>query len=151
MLWGLKTGDIIVSASKTGAYSYNWDPPNTCFKIRRTERTPAVEKYIANDFRRKNGDFLLHAVANRSLDMTIDYLGRDKFNREFEEYKKLKAFATSICLHNATFPCSPTGAWQPEFVDDCYNMDIGCGYRCIDDVLDRYESGELTLPTGSGV
>jgi hypothetical protein len=146
MLWGLNTGDIVVSAAKAGEYSYNWNPKGTCFKIPRTVTTQGVMNYINTDFHRANGDYLLHAVVNRSLDLTIDSLGRDQFNREMEEYKKLKAYATGICQDNATFPCSSSGEWQSSYVDSCYEYDVGCGYKCIDSVLDQYESGELTLP-----
>ena len=145
MLWGLDTGDIIVSAAKAGEWSYNWNPKGTCFKIARTHQTDGVLDYIKTDFRSANGDFLLHAVANRSLDMTIDALGRDDFDREFAQYKALKTATTSICQSNATFPCSKTGQWQPQFKEDCYEYDVGCGYRCIDNLLDKYEKGEFAL------
>ena len=145
MLWGLDTGDIIVSAAKAGEWSYNWDPKGTCFKIPRTEHTEGVMEYINTDFRRANGDFLLHAVANRSLDLTIDALGRDEFDREFATYKALKTATTSICQSNATFPCSKSGEWQEGFREDCYEYDVGCGYRCIDNLLDQYERGEFAL------
>ena len=102
-------------------------------------------EYIETDFRRANGDFLLHAIANRSLDLTIDALGRDKFQQEFETYQKLRALATEMCQANTTFPCSKTGEWQEGYKENCYEFDIGCGHRCIDNVLDQYESGQLSL------
>ena len=145
MLWGLQTGDIIVSAAKAGQYSYNWNPKGTCFKIPRTIKREAVLDYISTDFHRANGDFMLHSVMNRSLDLTIDQLGREKFNMELEKYHKLKALTTQLCQNNATFPCSKTGEWQSGFEESCYEYDVGCGYRCIDSVLDRYESGELSI------
>lgn len=145
MLWGLDTGDIIVSAAKAGEWSYNWNPKGTCFKIPRTVKTQGVLDYIQTDFRRANGDFLLHAVANRSLDLTIDALGREEFDREFTKYKQLKTTTTALCQGNATFPCSKTGEWQEGFREDCYEYDVGCGYRCIDNLLDQYERGEFAL------
>jgi len=145
MLWGLDTGDIIVSAAKAGEYSYNWNHKGTCFKIPRSVKTDGVMDYIKTDFRTANGDFLLHAVANRSLDLTIDSLGRDEFNREFTKYKALKTATTAICQSNATFPCSKTGQWQDGYKEDCYEYDVGCGYRCIDNLLDQYEQGKFVL------
>lgn len=143
LLWGLEHGDIIVSAAKAGAWSYNWNPKETCFKIPKSQRTDAVMNYIKTDFRKENGDFLLHAIANRSLEMTIESLGRDRFNQELQKHRQLKAFTMKHCQNNTTFPCSTSGEWQEGFQESCYDYDVGCGYRCIDDVLDRYESGEL--------
>jgi hypothetical protein len=143
LLWGLEHGDIIVSAAKAGEWSYNWYPKGTCFKIPKSQRTDAVMNYMKTDFRKENGDFLLHAIANRSLEMTIESLGRDRFNQELQKHRQLKAFTMKHCQNNATFPCSTSGEWQEGFQESCYDYDVGCGYRCIDDALDRYESGEL--------
>ena len=143
MLWGLETGDIIVSSAKAGQYSYNWELKGTCFHIPRTVKSEGVMEHIRTDFRKANGDFLLHAISNRSLDLTIDSLGCENFDRS--KYTKLRKLATSQCMTNTTFPCSLTGEWQPEYKGDCDEFDVGCGYRCIDNILDQYESGKLAL------
>ena len=54
-------------------------------------KSGSVKDYIQTDFKRANGDFLLHAIANRSLDLTIDVLGRERVKREVEKHRRLRS------------------------------------------------------------
>jgi hypothetical protein len=146
LTWGLEDGDIIVSLAKqAGGWSHNWDPLGECFDVPKLSASRAVKQYLSTQFHDGNADFVLHSVANRSLDLTIDALGRDRVNEELQRHKKLKALVAHRCQSNVTFPCSHEGTWQEYYVEDCYEDDMGCGHRCIDDVLDKYEKGEFDM------
>jgi hypothetical protein len=143
LLWGLEDGDIIVSSAKqAGGWSHNWDPLGECFNVPKRSASFSVKEYISTRFHDGNADFLLHAIANRSLDLTIEALGRHRVNTEVHRHRKLTALVGHHCQSNVTFPCSDEGLWQESHVEDCYEDDIGCGHRCIDDVLDRFERRE---------
>ena len=142
MLWNLRHSDIIVSSIKqAGDWSYDWDHPETCFYVPEIGVSPVVQKYLDTDFRHDNYDYHLHEFANRSLDATIDALGRERVEQEVIEHVRLKKQALRHCRHEIRRPCSSRGEWQPEFVQNCFQDDIGCGYRCINNFLDQYEQG----------
>ena len=73
------------------------------------------------------GDYLLLAAANRSLDLTIDRLGRDRV------YRAIMTVVSEECASQTFLPCSWEGAPQVYLAQSsCNNGDEGCGYRCID-------------------
>jgi hypothetical protein len=145
LLWGLEDGDIVVSSANGGPWKKNWNPRGSCFYNPNVDRTPEVEEYLSTRFRQGNADYLLHAIANQSLDLTIDVLGRERVKREVQKHVKLRALATERCIEETTFPCSETGEWQADFEENCYEFDEGCGHKCMDRVLDEYERGEIAL------
>jgi len=149
MLWNLEDGDIIVSSVKqAGGWSYDWDEPETCFQVPKIKLSPAVEEYLDTDFTEDNYDFVLHAFANASLDATIDSLGRERVQREVRRHLHLKDLAMRHCRSKILPPCSEGGKWQPEHVGNCFENDIGCGYRCINDFLDNYKKVDPVLAVG---
>lgn len=147
LLLGLDVGDVVVVAAKTGgSESYFYDEGHkACRALTHSEVTSsdAVQAYLASDdWRAQNyGDYLLHAAANQSLDLTIDRIGREKFQEAYTKYKRLQAKATETCASKAIFPCSPKGVPQrSQSRKDCYAQDFGCGYKCIDDMLSREDT-----------
>ena len=55
----------------------------------RTEKT-------VRDGTLENGDFALHDAVNRSLDLTIEKLGREKVQAKLDEYLKLIYVGTTV-------------------------------------------------------
>eukprot|EP00977_Amphora_coffeiformis_P008953 scaffold2029_cov181-Amphora_coffeaeformis.AAC.2 len=150
MLWNLEDGDIIVSSVKqAGGWSYNWDEAETCFHVPTIKPSPAVEEFLDTDFMENNYDFILHQFANASLDATIDSLGREQVQGEVERHRHLKKQALRYCRNKIVSPCSEDGIWQPEHVDNCFENDIGCGYRCINDFLDNYKPVVSVVAVGT--
>lgn len=68
--------DILVLSSKVNGGLDGGGFDGTCVKIQEAYTAPDVDDYLANEFPIGNYDFFLYAVANRSLDMTIDAIGR---------------------------------------------------------------------------
>jgi hypothetical protein len=137
ILWGLETEDLIVlSAKQSGGYDgggFN----KTCVKIQKPENlTDDVQRFLASEFPRGNLDYALYDIVNRSLDKTIDYLGRERVQEEVQRIRAMQAAAEQKCQGKAIFPCSSDGTRQVERSQrSCYWNDVGCGHRCVDRVL----------------
>lgn len=132
MLLNLQLTDILYLSAK-GNGSFDDAGLKECTYIVPTFISPSMKQYF-NDTqwtRRTKGDALLHCAAQRSLDMTIDQLGRDKFNIKIKEYKRMQKLVTDACMEQVAFPCDAGGKRQ---TTDCYWVDSGCGNRCIDSI-----------------
>jgi hypothetical protein len=108
ILWGLETEDLIaLSAKQAGGYDgggFN----NTCVKIQKPENiTDNIQRFLASEFRRGNLDYALYAIVNRSLDKTIDYLGRDRVQEEVQRIRAMQAIAEQKCQGEAISPALP--------------------------------------------
>ena len=139
ILWGLQTSDMIVLDSKRSGGYDDGKYEGKCFKIPVAQvMSSAVRTYLGNDFRRWNHDYALYALANRSLDWTIDAVGRELVNLETLKLRAAQAYAEAMCQDKAIFPCSPNGTAQAELAKaNCYYGDNGCGYPCIQELFDR--------------
>jgi hypothetical protein len=113
-----------------------------CNKIQRAYTTPDVDDYIAGSrYRRGNYDYFLVAAVNRSLDKTIDMLGRDRVEREVKRHKELERLAEERCYDIAVFPCTKDGARPAKGAkQSCYFGDVGCGHECVMRVIREHVS-----------
>jgi len=138
LLLDIDVGDVLVTSSKV-AGSYFYDPPtHQCVELTKSFVSPAVQAYLdSDDWKAQNyGDYLLHAAASHSLDLTIDRLGRDRFDAAMERYNLLKTKEKEVCAPQVEFPCSKAGKPQPKKArKECYQRDFGCGYKCIDEMV----------------
>jgi hypothetical protein len=101
--------------------------------------TSAVQDYLQTAFVQDNGDFLLHRVANQCLDLTIDALGRLRVEKEVAQHRKLKQIIQERCQDQVITPCDSQGRFQSQHRDNCFRFDEGCGYQCINKVLDEFK------------
>jgi hypothetical protein len=143
-LLSVDIGDLIVlSAKESGAYDdgrYN----NTCYLIRPKQQQSSLEtyqerlrQYVSTDFRKNNFDYVLYDIVNASLDRTIAAIGRDKFDRTLQELRYMRNKVDIECQKEAIFPCSSNGTIQHETSSsNCYWFDSGCGYKCVDRVVE---------------
>lgn len=147
MLTQVPLADVITLSAKTTG---GWDDGasrNGCTRIQRKTSTPRVDEYVKNDFVAQHKlDYILYAAANRSLDLTIDLLGRDTVERRVVEYKALLTKNSDACHDTAIFPCPIT---LPNHTArsraDCYYNDAGCGHRCTDEALRAESEAEWAL------
>lgn len=92
-----------------------------------------VKKYLSSPewYASNYQDFLLYKAVNQSLDLTIEHLGKDRFERALREYQTMMKQAKQECETKALFPCSTDG--QPQLnKTNCYIRDWGCAYDCLD-------------------
>ena len=156
LILGLDLGDMLVTSSKVSRsktednrlFMYNRDK-GRCMPVAKSFIGPKIRAFLDSDefVSQSYGDFLLHAVANLSLDLTIDRLGKERFGTALQEFRRLKEMEQK-CTPYADFPCSSNGRPQLQKAkESCYKQDLGCGYKCIDDMLfkQRNSSGQVEL------
>jgi hypothetical protein len=142
LLFDLDDKDMIVLSAKTSG-GYDGGGYHKCWLIQTSFTTPEVDEYLATDFKVDNADYLMYAAANRSLDLTIDALGRKRVEEGVRKHRVLQKLAEEQCLAQAVFPCSANGTKNGRLSKlDCYGQDSGCGYPCVDRVIQEYYTAE---------
>jgi hypothetical protein len=106
--------------------------------------TPRMKEYFQSDAWQASvyWDHLVYTVANRSLDLTIDALGRETFARKLKRFQQAKQRAQGYCLPRVTLPCGPSGNFTGQKKTDCLFLDAGCGYDCLDEVSEQLRLDE---------
>jgi len=140
LILNLNPGDILYLSSKVSG-GYDSGARGGCHKIPEKIEWPGFKEFVSSPYwkRRYRLPKSLYYAANRSLDLTIDRLGRDRFNKALAEHKQLMALINEKCADNTIFPCSD-GVLQMEKASlNCYKSDFGCGYPCIDEVMKEVE------------
>eukprot|EP00523_Entomoneis_sp_CCMP467_P004571 CAMPEP_0168761004 /NCGR_PEP_ID=MMETSP0724-20121128/23070_1 /TAXON_ID=265536 /ORGANISM="Amphiprora sp., Strain CCMP467" /LENGTH=346 /DNA_ID=CAMNT_0008810055 /DNA_START=17 /DNA_END=1058 /DNA_ORIENTATION=- len=153
LLWDLREGDVMTAAGRSsntikavGDWTHQWDNQQSCFFIPPKPSLDDAElsEWISREYSTTNNlDVLLHRIVNASLDLTIAELGRSRVEQVMQRQARLQTLIQRECRGKVTYPCSSTGQWQPEHQENCYKNDIWCGYPCLNDVVDRYETGEF--------
>ena len=132
LLLGLDTSDILyVSAKRSGEYSFTDGRFRGCHLVAKSYISPAIGAYLSSPqwYAQNYEDFILYKAVNRSLDLTIESLGRRRFDTALAKYKKMMDDA-KVCENEAITPCTADGVHVQE--TDCYLKDWGCGYPCLD-------------------
>lgn len=140
LLMGLRATDVLpLSAKQSGNRSeLDLNTAGQCNRFVEPFRSPKVDEYLRSDtFRRfHQGDILLYEAANRSLDATIESLGRERFDGAMQEYLKAKELAERFGC-GLESPCQAEGVLKDpvELAELCYLDDIGCGHHCLDNLF----------------
>lgn len=134
MLMGVPVGDVLyLKAKGHGGYDDGGGrDKRICTYIWPSFVTDEMKEYFMTDEYQEfvRWDRAIHLAANRSLDLTIDRLGRDKFERKLALYNQAKNEAHDRCLEHTTFPCTKDGAFHPR--NDCMWTDSSCNNECLD-------------------
>jgi len=136
---------IVVLNSKTSGGFDDGKYKQTCYKIQKSYTTEEVDHYIAKDYQKDNLDFLLYTVANRSLDKTIEFLGQERVKKEVMRHRKLHQLAEDLCLKKAVYPCTKHGKPNRKSAQSCYFGDVGCGHKCVMDVIRNATKDETNV------
>jgi Galactose-3-O-sulfotransferase len=139
MMLNLKMSDILyLSAKSKGGFDDGGGRTvrYLCTYIWPSFVTPGIKEFLNSSEWRDmvRYDTLLYEAVNRSLDMTIDALGRDKFNDKLRKYQYAQGIANERCYQNAKFPCDLGGTFHHKNETDCIWRDSGCGASCLDNV-----------------
>jgi hypothetical protein len=135
---GLDLGDVLSTSAKvSGEYKLARSGKNEgrCSKQAKGRVSKGMEKYFETKawLAMNYADYVLYEAANRSLDLTIEQIGRDRFDRALAELRRLKAKATQVCGDHVGLGCTGDGVALPE--NTCYVRDFGCGHKCVDAML----------------
>jgi hypothetical protein len=133
MLLQLDMNDILYLSAKHGGGYDDGGYNGTCTYIVPSFVSPGMKEYFESPEWRKRsgGDLLLVQTVNKSLDLTIDALGRREFEEQLEQYQQAQANAQEICWPSTIVPCSPEGV-NNRHNNSCLLWDSGCGYKCLD-------------------
>lgn len=147
IILGLDIGDTLYLSAKAkqGAYVYvRGSGGSRCIQEEKSFVSPGMKTYFATNEWQDHvaGDTLLYNAANRSLDRTIDQIGREKVAARLQMFRDALGAATKMCKGKAIFPCSEDGSLQEE-EKNCYEMDEGCGFPCLDAFADNITGSRI--------
>jgi len=80
-------------------------------------------------------DVALYQAVNASMDLTIERLGRDRFETLLAQFRAAQAEAQAKCLPRTIFPCDTSGGRHKQ--TDCIWNDSGCGVDCLDKLAEE--------------
>jgi hypothetical protein len=138
LMTGLDLGDVLSTSAKvSGEYKLARSGKNEgqCTKSIKGKMSEGVRKYFETKawLAMNYADYLLYEAANRSLDLTIERIGRDRFDRALADFRRIEAKAMEVCGDHLGSGCTGDGVALPETT--CYVRDFGCGYMCVDAML----------------
>lgn len=133
MLLNVKMGSVLFLNAK-GNGGYDDGGVGECVYIEPSHVSKGMLNFFEETRWKKyiKWDKLLYQAANRSLDMTIDLLGRASFEENLAKFRHAQVFARERCLTREVFPCTSSGAKNPN--KSCLWKDSGCGSDCLDEV-----------------
>lgn len=134
MLLQVPLTDLLhLNSKQSGRYD------DLCKFIQPSFVSPAMQTYFSSaEWQdRIQYDHALYVAANRSLDMTIQLLGRSEVQANLKRYRSMQVIAERECLPVTVFPCDAQG--RPNRVNDCLRSDLACGLDCLDRVAERMD------------
>lgn len=129
-------GALYLSAKKRGGFDAGGGLNNQCTYIVPSFVTPGMQETLdSQEWQNQvKYDRALYLAANRSLDLTIDRLGRAEFEKNLVRFRRAREVVQQRCLPVAAFPCNKQGTMVPPNETDCFWKDSGCGTTCLDSV-----------------
>jgi len=142
MLLGLDAGDLLYLSAKTnGGYDDGLGGGDRCALIPTTYVSAETRELFDTEQWRTftYGDEVLYGAVDRSLDATIEAVGKTLFRSKLAEHRRRLQVAQQRCGDVAVFPCSKTGVKQvAKSRKNCYVTDSGCGYPCLDKLSNEW-------------
>ena len=133
LLLGLEMNDILYLKAAKGHGGFDDGGYNdTCVYIVPSFITPGMKEWFETNKSYKqmmSGDNMVYQAAYKSLDLTIDALGRDLVEKELQEFHQAMKVAQETCT-DIVYPCSSGGV--KTYPNDCIFSDLACGYKCLD-------------------
>lgn len=123
---------------------------DTCYLIQKSVISPSVKEYIESKEWKQFvfWDEILHKAANISLDLTIEKLGREVFQRQLDLFRRAQAALAETCSQQVVFPCNSAGERIPPERTDCIYGDNGCGFDCMDEFFRDWDGSGSVLSNG---
>jgi Galactose-3-O-sulfotransferase len=140
MLLGVPLGDMLyLNAKSSGGYDGGGSSRGCTYIVPSKDVPQDIQDYIQSDEWKDmvKWDNLLYQVVNQSLDATIEWLGRSKFEKQLQRFQHAQKTTSERCRDTAIYPCSDTGEYRKSRETNCLFLDAGCGYPCIDEVANE--------------
>ena len=136
MLLKLELRDILyVRARSSGTFS-NGSSKRPCVYLVPSFLTPGMEQFFSSPewYKQIEGDLVLYQAAYKSLDRTIDALGRDKVQAQVEKLKKAQDYVQIHCAPKVVSICDGAGKYYDHDKNTCYKWGEGCDHECVDNL-----------------
>lgn len=138
MLLNLTIGDMLYVNSAKSNGGYDDGAYGKCTHIQPTNLTKEMQEFIQNSQEWNNDtikwDLELYKAANKSLDLTIDSIGRELVQHELNIFKKAQVKVKEKCMPLVKAPCTETGEKREPRDTNCLFHDGGCAYECLDEI-----------------
>jgi hypothetical protein len=131
---GVTLGDILyVKAKSNGGYD-DGGHNGRCTFIQPSNLTTGMKAFVDSKEWKKmvQWDLALYQAANRSLDLTIDKLGREEVARKLKLYQWAQGLVKAKCSSQAKLPCTAEGVKRTHDESNCLFSDSGCANECLD-------------------
>lgn len=136
---------IVANGKQHGAFDMgrNTSGIGWCNRIQPSHTSPSVDEFLASPTNRLNNhDFILYQAAVRSLDKTIDALGKERVEKEMERLSEIQQLARDYCQDKFVLPCQEEGQYpNMESLKYCTYTDVGCGKDCMMEFVRNYNAG----------
>lgn len=140
MLLRVPLRDVLYLSSKQSGGYDDGAFDNKCFKIPPSKLTLPMQQHLESPEWKEYvaPELALWKAANKSLDLTIDRLGRAEVESQVVLFKQVLAAVEQTCGKTTKFPCTATGVRIPDNETHCVLGDMACGLDCIDKVADHF-------------
>jgi Galactose-3-O-sulfotransferase len=135
MLLSLDFEDIIyVKERSQGGFSNGPPDSRPCLYIVPSFLTPGMEEFFAGSkwAKQSQGDSMIYKAAYRSLDMTIDALGRKNVEQQVHRFQQINMKAQEMCESTVRSLCDVGGHRNLPINNTCYIWGEGCAHDCLD-------------------
>jgi hypothetical protein len=136
ILLNLTTKEILYTrARSSGSFSNGWHG-RPCFYIVPSFLTKGMKTFFASKEWQETvkHDLMFFQAANKSLDRTIEALGREEFEAKLAQLKRGIDMANENCKDRVRGMCSEGGEPIPVKNRTCYIWAEGCDHDCIDEL-----------------
>lgn len=137
MLLGVPMGDVLYLNAKTNGGYDGGGGPEGCVFIQPSIVTAEMQDLFDSEEWQQEvvyWDNLLFQQVNKSFEMTIDTLGRDKFQNKVQQFRHAQQVVKDRCAEGAKYPCLPDGSRRKAYATNCLMVDSACNYECLDEV-----------------
>lgn len=136
MLFNLTTKEILYTRARSAGAFSNGYAERPCFYILPSFKSPGMEKFLGSDeWQRQIGpDIEFYKAAHKSLDHTIDALGRENVEENLKKLRAALQLAAKNCEGRVRTMCSAGGAVIKPRNTTCYYWGEGCDHDCIDEL-----------------
>jgi hypothetical protein len=138
LLLQLPMSDILYVAAKQSGASYDSNGKHRkCSFLQPSILTPDMQAFLESDvwYNEIKYDLMLYEAANRSLDLTIDRLGRQHVQEQVQRFLEAQQVVRERC--HPVLPCDDVGNFHPDA--DCLWKDSACGMSCLDEVASKLD------------
>lgn len=131
---------LYIKARSSGTFS-NGDASRgrACVYLVPSFLTPGMQHFFeSKEWKDSNAnDIMLYQAAYKSLDNTIDALGREMVQNELKIFQEAQARASDFCEDRVRGFCSSGGSLIPEKQRTCVVWGEGCDFDCLKDFREQ--------------